>query len=161
MRSIAIALFALVALRCDGRDYNGSALEVSSKQVRNRADFWLADDVDVWRKVERLVTSLATKHGLSLVRPEYIGGAPYQARIGFSARSPKSSLDLYLTSYAYQPLKIESPPHPYQPLRIEIVETLRDKPSKLHRRLLQDLRRQLMRDGLLVKRTEPRIVVTF
>jgi hypothetical protein len=143
VRRLIIPLFALIALRCEAGDFTGSALEVTSK--RGVADH------HVWKQVDSLVSVVARKHHLipgptNPNRPDY--SLNEKMYYGYFPSSSRTNI-----SFIYRRER-------RRPIEVEITETGVRRPSRAHLALLRDLRERLWNGGLLVKRGEPRTIVT-
>lgn len=143
MRYVAIAFFALAALRCEAGDFTGSALEVTGKRG--------GTDHHVWEQVEGIVSSVAREHRLlpgpgNPNRPDYLLKEKLYSSY-YPSRS-RTTIVLFLRSQLYRPIEIE------------ISESGVGQPSRAHRALLTELRYRLSKSGLSVKRGDPHIIVT-
>ena len=143
MRYVAIALFALAALRCGAGDFTGSALEVTAKRG--------GTERHVWEQVDTIVSLVARQHRLSpgptnSNRPDYL----LSEKMYYSYYLTKSRTNIHIT-YRRQL---------HRPIEIEITETGVRQPSRAHLALLSDVRSALSKNGLLVKRGDPHTIVT-
>ena len=135
MRYLAIALFALVALRAEAGDHTGSALKVTGKRG--------ATDQHVWNDVDRIVRLVARTHHLSPApsnpnRPDYVLNE--KDYYGYYPSASRTNISLFCERERDQPIEIE------------IVESGARQPSRAHLALLRDLRSGLSKSGLLVTR---------
>lgn len=140
---MAIAFLALMALRCEGGESNGSALEVTGKRG--------GTDRQVWEQVESIVSSVAREHRLSLGpvnrnRPDYLLNE--KMYYGYYPSSSRTNISFTCRRELRRPIEVE------------ITESGVSRPSRAHLALLRDLRERLSMGGLLVKRGEPRTIVT-
>ncbi len=142
MRYLAIAFFALIALRCDAGDSIVSALEVAGKRG--------VSDAHVWQQVDGIVRGAARQHRLSpgpanSNRPAYL-------------LTEKMYYTYYETRYRTI-IDVTYRRQVHRPIEIEILEIGARRPSHAHLALLSDLRSGLSKSGLLVKRDETRRAV--
>jgi hypothetical protein len=143
VRFLAIAFFALIALRCEASDSIMSALEVTGK--RGDSDHY------VWQQVDRIVSGAARQHRLSLGpaksdRPAYL-------------LTEKMYYTYYETRYRTI-ISVTYRRQVHRPIEIEILEIQAHQPSDAHLALLRDLRSRLLKSGLVIKRGETRHGVT-
>jgi hypothetical protein len=143
VRYLAIAFFALIALRCEARDSIMSALEVTGKRG--------VSDAYGWQQVDRIVRRAARQHRLSpgpanSSRPAYL-------------LTEKSYYTYYETRYRTT-IDVTYRRQVHRPIEIEILEIGARHPSDAHLALLSDLQSGLSKSGLLVKRGETRRGVT-
>ena len=143
MRYVAIAFFALAALRCEAGDFTGSALEVTGKRG--------STDRHIWEQVDRVVSVVAREHHLSPGptnpnRPDYL----LSEKMYYAYYPTRNGTNIDVT-YRRQL---------YRPIEIEILEIGVRRPSRSHRALLRDFRSGLSKSGLLVKRGQTQQVAT-
>lgn len=143
MRYLAIAVCAFAALRCDGGEFNGSALEVTGRRGGTKRQ--------VWEQVERIVSSVARERRLSrgpvnLNRPDYLLNE--KMYYGYYPSSSGTNISVHCRRELRRPIEVE------------ITEVGVSRPSRAHLALLRDLRGRLLKGGMLVSRGEPRTIVT-
>ena len=143
MRYVAIAFFALIALRCEAGDFTGSALEVTGKRG--------STDRDIWKQVDTIVSLVTRKHRLipgptNPNRPDYL----LNEKMYYAYYPTKSGTNIDVTYRRERD----------RPIEIEITESGVSRPSRAHLALLSDLRSALSQNGLLFKRSDPHTVVT-
>lgn len=143
MRYVAIAVCALTVLRCEGGEFNGSALEVTGKRG--------GADRQVWEQVERIVSSVAGEHRLSPgpVNPNRPGNL-LDEKMYYGYYPSRSGTNI--SFICRRELR--------RPIEVEITESGVSRPSRAHFALLRDLRGRLSKGGLLVRRGDPRTIVT-
>jgi hypothetical protein len=143
VRYVAIAFFALIALRCEAGDFTGSALEVTGKCG--------STDRDIWKQVDTLVSLVARKHRLiagptNPNRPDYL----LNEKMYYAYYPTKSRTNIDVIYRRERD----------RPIEIEITESGVSRPSRAHLALLSDLRSALSKNGLLFKRGDPHTIVT-
>lgn len=143
MRFLAIAFFALIALRCEAGDSIMFALEVTGK--RGGSDHY------VWQQVDRIVSGAARQHRLS--------PGPANSNRPAHLLTEKMYYTYYETRYGTI-ISVTYRRQVHSPIEIEILEIQAHQPSDAHLALLRDLRSRLLKSGLVIKRGETRHGVT-